>query len=74
MPRRARVYVRRKQILGQRFEAGDNAALADPRFKARLTEWGASALAGSPADFSKLIAVETEKWGKVIRTANIKAE
>jgi tripartite-type tricarboxylate transporter receptor subunit TctC len=51
-----------------------NAALADPRFKARLTEWGASALAGSPADFGKLIAVETEKWGKVIRTANIKAE
>jgi tripartite-type tricarboxylate transporter receptor subunit TctC len=51
-----------------------NAALADPRFKARLTEWGASALAGSPADFGKLIADETGKWGKVIRTANIKAE
>jgi hypothetical protein len=34
----------------------------------------ASALAGSPADFGKLIAAETEKWGEVIRTANIKAE
>jgi tripartite-type tricarboxylate transporter receptor subunit TctC len=51
-----------------------NAALADPKLKARLTEWGASALAGSPADFGKLIADETEKWGKVIRAANIKAE
>jgi tripartite-type tricarboxylate transporter receptor subunit TctC len=51
-----------------------NAALADPKLKARLAEWGASALGGSPADFGKLIAAETEKWGKVIRTANIKAE
>jgi tripartite-type tricarboxylate transporter receptor subunit TctC len=51
-----------------------NAVLADPKVKARLAEWGATALAGSPADFGKFIADETEKWGKVIRTANIKAE
>jgi hypothetical protein len=42
--------------------------------KGRLAEWGATALAGSPADFGKFVADETEKWGKVIRTANIKAE
>jgi tripartite-type tricarboxylate transporter receptor subunit TctC len=51
-----------------------NAGLANPSVKARLTEWGATAIGGSPADFSKFIADETEKWGKVIRTANIKAE
>ena len=51
-----------------------NAALADPKMKARLAELGATALPGSPADFNKLIAAETEKWGKVIRAANIKAE
>ena len=51
-----------------------NAALADPKMKARLAEWGATALPGSPADFGKLIVEETEKWGKVIRAANIKAE
>jgi tripartite-type tricarboxylate transporter receptor subunit TctC len=51
-----------------------NAALADPKMKTRLTELGVAALPGSPADFGKLIASETEKWGKVIRTANIKAE
>jgi tripartite-type tricarboxylate transporter receptor subunit TctC len=51
-----------------------NAGLADASVKARLAEWGATALAGSPADFSKFIADETEKWGKVVRAANIKAE
>ena len=51
-----------------------NAALADPKMKARLAEMGGTVLAGSPADFGKLIADETEKWGKVIRAANIKAE
>ena len=50
-----------------------NAALADPNMKARLTDLGGMVLAGSPADFGKLIADETEKWGKVIRAANIKA-
>jgi tripartite-type tricarboxylate transporter receptor subunit TctC len=51
-----------------------NAGLADPNMKARLVDLGGTVLAGSPADFSKLIAEETEKWGKVIRAANIKAE
>jgi tripartite-type tricarboxylate transporter receptor subunit TctC len=51
-----------------------NAGLADPRFKARLAGLGLTPLAGSPADFGKLIADETEKWGKVVRFANIKPE
>jgi tripartite-type tricarboxylate transporter receptor subunit TctC len=51
-----------------------NAAVADPKIKARLADLGATALTGSPADFGKLIATETEKWGKVIRAANIKPE
>jgi tripartite-type tricarboxylate transporter receptor subunit TctC len=51
-----------------------NASLADPKIKARLAELGGTAFVGSPADFGKLIADETEKWGKVIRAANIKPE
>jgi len=51
-----------------------NAALADPKIKARLADLGGTPLAGSPADFGKLIAEETEKWAKVIRAANIKPE
>ena len=51
-----------------------NAALADPKIKARLADLGGTALAGSPADFTKLIAEETQKWGKVIKFAGIKPE
>jgi hypothetical protein len=51
-----------------------NEGLADPGLKARLAGMGGTPLPGSPADFGKLIADETEKWGKVIRTANIKPE
>ena len=51
-----------------------NASLADPKNKARLASLGGDALALSPADFSKLIADETEKWGNLIRTLNIKLE
>jgi len=51
-----------------------NAALADAKIKARLADLGGTVLPGSPADFGKVIADETEKWGKVIRAANIKAE
>jgi len=51
-----------------------NAGLADPAIKARLEDMGGMPLPGSPADFGKLIADETEKWGKVIRDAGIKAE
>ena len=51
-----------------------NAALADPKMKARLADLGGTVLAGSPADFGKFIADETEKWAKVIKFAGIKAE
>jgi len=51
-----------------------NAGLADPKFKARLAELGATALPGSPADFGKLIADETEKWGKVVKFVGVKRE
>ena len=45
----------------------DNAGLADPKIKARLADLGGTVLPGSPADFGKLIADETEKWAKVIQ-------
>ncbi len=51
-----------------------NAALADPTFKARLADLGAEPFGGSPAEFGKFIVDYTEKWGKVIRAAGIKAE
>ena len=51
-----------------------NVALADPGMKARLAALGGTMLAGSPGDFEELIAEEIEKWGKVIRAANIKPE
>jgi tripartite-type tricarboxylate transporter receptor subunit TctC len=51
-----------------------NAALADPKILGRLSELGASPIAGSPADFGKLIADETEKWAKVIKFAGIRPE
>jgi tripartite-type tricarboxylate transporter receptor subunit TctC len=51
-----------------------NAALADPKMRARLEDLGGTGLTGSPADFGKLIAEETEKWGKVIQAAQVKPE
>jgi tripartite-type tricarboxylate transporter receptor subunit TctC len=51
-----------------------NAGLADPKFKARLADLGATVLPGSPAEFSKLIAEETEKWGKVVKFSGAKAD
>jgi tripartite-type tricarboxylate transporter receptor subunit TctC len=51
-----------------------NAALADPKFQARLAEFGAIPLSGSPAESATLIAEETAKWGKVVRFADIKPE
>ena len=51
-----------------------NAGLADPKLKARLADLGCVPLSDDPADFGKLIAEETEKWAKVIRSAGIKAE
>jgi tripartite-type tricarboxylate transporter receptor subunit TctC len=51
-----------------------NAALADPKIKAQLADLGGTSLTLSPAEFAKLIADDTEKWGNVIRAANIKPE
>ena len=51
-----------------------NAALADAAFKAQLEKLGLGSFASTPTEFAKFIAAETEKWGKVIRTAGIKAE
>jgi tripartite-type tricarboxylate transporter receptor subunit TctC len=51
-----------------------NAALADPKIEARVIDLGGTVLAGSPAEFGKLLADETKKWGTVIRAANIKPE
>jgi tripartite-type tricarboxylate transporter receptor subunit TctC len=51
-----------------------NAALADPNMKARLADLGGTVLAGSPAEFGKLIAEETEKWGKVVIFSGAKAD
>ena len=51
-----------------------NATLDDPKMKARLADLGGTPLPGSPVQFDKLIAEETEKWGNVIRALNIKAD
>jgi len=54
------------------FNNAVNDALADSKLKVRLAELGGILMPGSPADFGKLIAQETEKWGEVIRSAHIK--
>ena len=51
-----------------------NAALADPNVKARLADLGGMLIAGSPADFGKLVAAETEKWAKVIKDGGVSLE
>ena len=51
-----------------------NAVLADPKLKARFADLGGTPLTLTPAEYGKLLADETEKWGKVIRSANIKSE
>src|SRR5262245_4379618 len=51
-----------------------NAGLADPKITARIADLGATVLAGSPAEFDQAVVAQTEKWGKVIRAANIKGE
>ena len=50
-----------------RLNEASNAAIADPKISARLAELGATPLPGSPADFAKLIADETERWARVVR-------
>ena len=51
-----------------------SAGLVDPNMKAQLADLGGTVLAGSPADFGKLIADETEKWGKVVKFTGIRAD
>jgi len=51
-----------------------NAGFADQKFKARLADLGGEGMPGTPADFAKVIADETEKWGKVVKFAGLKAE
>ena len=51
-----------------------NAVLADPKSQARFADLGASLLPGSPAEFGKLVADETEKWGKVVKFAGVKPD
>src|SRR5262249_20224543 len=58
----------------ERLNTEVNASIADPKSQARLATLGATVLAGSPADFGKLISDETKKWGKVIVAANIKPQ
>jgi tripartite-type tricarboxylate transporter receptor subunit TctC len=50
-----------------KLNAAMNAGLADPKLKARLADLGGTMLVGTPADFGKLIAEETEKWAKVVK-------
>ena len=51
-----------------------NAALVDPKLKTRLSDLGGEALAGSPADFGKLIADETDKWARVVKFSGAKPD
>ena len=51
-----------------------NAGLADPKIKARLAELGGTVLSGSPSDFGRLIAQETEKWGQVVKFSGAKPD
>jgi tripartite-type tricarboxylate transporter receptor subunit TctC len=60
------------QDIVDKLNAEINAVIAEPAMKARLAAIGGEPLPGSPADFGRLIAEETEKWGKVVRTAGIK--
>jgi tripartite-type tricarboxylate transporter receptor subunit TctC len=51
-----------------------NAVLGEPAVKVRMAELGSEIFTGSPADFAKLVAEETEKWAKVVKFAGLKAE
>jgi len=62
------------QDIVERLNKEVNAALADATFRARMIDLGGQKIAGSPDDFSKLVAHDTEKWAKVIKFADIKPE
>jgi tripartite-type tricarboxylate transporter receptor subunit TctC len=53
---------------------GINTVLSDPSMRTHIADLGGTVIAGAPSDLAKLIADETEKWGKVIRAAGIKTE
>jgi tripartite-type tricarboxylate transporter receptor subunit TctC len=57
-----------------RLNAEINAILSEPKVKTRVAEMGATLIAGSPADFGRLVADETEKWGKVVKFSGAKAD
>jgi tripartite-type tricarboxylate transporter receptor subunit TctC len=61
------------EVIG-RLNAEVNAALADAKFRARIGDIGGIVRAGSPADFGRIVAEETEKWAKVVKFAGAKAE
>ncbi len=61
------------EIIG-RLNNSINAGLNDPKLRSQLADLGGTPMPGSPADFGKLIADETEKWAKVVKLAGIKAE
>jgi tripartite-type tricarboxylate transporter receptor subunit TctC len=61
-------------VIIDKLNAEINAALADAKIKAKLADLGTTVVPGSPADFGKLIAAETEKWGKVVKFAGMKPE
>ena len=65
---------KREADVVERLHQEINAALADPSIKARMADLGSEPIPGSIADFSKLIADETEKWAKVVKFAGIKAD
>ena len=64
----------RRRLPKSSISSTTHSAFADPKFKARRADWGGTELTGSPAAFGRLIAEDTEKGGKVIRTANNKPE